>query len=132
MLQRYPKTEKVGVIDLDPMEDPSPESLMPIKEVKTIQIGPKAFWTLQIGSGLAPNEELRIIHILRKKLDLFAWKPIDMPGIDPDIMCHQLAIDPTFKTIAQRKQKTRGEKEQAIVEEVGKLLKADSSRKSNI
>lgn len=45
-----------------------------------------------------------------------------MSGIDPEVMCHQLPINITFKIVAQRKQKM--EKEQAIAEEVGKLLKA--------
>lgn len=45
-----------------------------------------------------------------------------MLGIHPEVMCHQLSIDPTYNTIAQRKRKIGGEKEQAIVEEVGKFL----------
>lgn len=47
-----------------------------------------------------------------------------MSDIDPEIKCHQLAIDPTYKTIVQRKRKIGGEKEQVIAKEIGKFLKA--------
>src|SRR4051812_17214639 len=90
----------VDMIDLDPKEDLAPDSLMPIGEVKMIQIGLKPFQTTRKRYGLDPNEELGIIQILRRNLDLFAWKPFDIPGIDPEIICHQLAIDPAYKMIA--------------------------------
>lgn len=51
-------------------------------------------------------------------MDLFAWKLLDMPNIDSNVVCHQLALDPTVKMIAQRKRK--------VVEyEFGKLTMTD-------
>lgn len=61
--------------------------------------------------------------ILRNNVDHFAWKPSDMPGIDSNVVCHQLSLDPSSKVVMQRKQKNREEKRKTITEDVGKLLK---------
>jgi hypothetical protein len=39
--------------------------------------------TTQIGSELPANLENELVTFLRKNVDLFAWTPADMPGIDP-------------------------------------------------
>lgn len=43
--------------------------------------------------------------------------------IDPNIVCHQLSLDPSPKSIVQRKRKDGEEKRKVVIEEVGKLLK---------
>nr|KYP31642.1 Transposon Ty3-I Gag-Pol polyprotein [Cajanus cajan] len=55
---------------------------------------------------------------------MFAWTPSDMPGIDPNFMCHRLSICPTAKPIAQRKRKMGTERKIAVESEVAKLLQA--------
>ena len=47
-----------------------------------------------------------------------------MPGIDPKIACHKLAIDPSFKPVQQKKRRHGQERSEAIKIEVDKLLKA--------
>ncbi|XP_024009474.1 uncharacterized protein LOC112084555 [Eutrema salsugineum] len=49
-----------------------------------------------------------------------------MPGIDPQIACHKLNIDPTYKPIKQKHRKLGPEKAQAVNDEVERLLKAGS------
>lgn len=71
------------------------------------------------------EEEAEIIIILKENVDLFAWKPTDMPGIDSNIVCYHLVQDPTIKSVSQRKQKDGKEKRRAIEDEVEKLLKVD-------
>ena len=46
-----------------------------------------------------------------------------MPGIDLDVMCHHIALDPGVKPVSQRKRKGGEEKRKVIVEEVDKLMK---------
>lgn len=48
-----------------------------------------------------------------------------MPDIDPNIVCHHLAMYPAIKLITQRKRKEGEEKNRVIKDEVGKLMKAD-------
>lgn len=52
---------------------------------------------------LPQEEEPDIIKTLKDNVDLFAWKPSDMPEIDPNVVCHQLSLDPTSKVVIQRK-----------------------------
>ncbi|XP_024015836.1 uncharacterized protein LOC112089095 [Eutrema salsugineum] len=49
-----------------------------------------------------------------------------MPGINPDITCHELNIHPTYKPIKQKRRKLGPEKARAVNDEVEKLLKAGS------
>jgi len=35
-----------------------------------------------------------MVNLLRNNLDLFAWQPSDMLGIDPSIVCQNLAVNP--------------------------------------
>lgn len=90
-------------MDLDFKEDSAPDNLTLLGDLKKVQIEAEEFQTAQFGSGLTLDEELGIVQILRHDMDLFAWKPSDMSGIDPDIMCHQLPIDLNQKAVSQRK-----------------------------
>lgn len=61
-------------------------------------------------------------QILTKHLDVFCWGHEDLPGIDPNIIPHQLCVDP--KKIRQKRQSFSVEKCTAITEEVNRLLAA--------
>lgn len=45
-----------------------------------------------------------------------------MPGIDPSVITHRLNIDPTAKLVKQKKRTFAPERNEAITEEVEKLL----------
>ncbi|XP_025692740.1 uncharacterized protein [Arachis hypogaea] len=77
-----------------------------------------------IGNALSGKEKARLIKLLRDNTDLFAWTPIDMPGINPSIICHKLVVDPTVKPMAQKKLNLGEERRQASLEETKKLLSA--------
>ena len=47
-----------------------------------------------------------------------------MPEIDPNIMVHQLNVSPSFPLVRQRKRGFTQERDQAIAEEVHRLLDA--------
>lgn len=45
-----------------------------------------------------------------------------MMGIDPNVMCHRLNIDPKKKKVKQKRRVVSGERVQALKEEVDRLL----------
>lgn len=49
-----------------------------------------------------------------------------MPGIDLNIVCHPLSLDPSLKPATQRKCKDGKEKIKEVTEEIEKLLKFGS------
>ena len=51
-----------------------------------------------------------------------------MPGIDPDFLCHRLAIDPQVRPVRQRRRKFNEKRRQVIHEETRKLLAAGHIR----
>jgi hypothetical protein len=61
---------------------------------------------------------------LKSNSDVFAWNHEDMPGIDPSIIVHRLNIDPGSRPVKQRRKTFAPKRNQAIAEEVSKLLAA--------
>ena len=54
-----------------------------------------------------------------------------MPGIDPRIMCHRLAIDKKHKHVKHKRRMLNQERYEAIHDEVDKLLKLGFIREVN-
>jgi hypothetical protein len=65
-------THEVNMIDLDPREGFQQERLEPTEELKEVSIGPEAHHTTKIGTSLSPEEEVALVKLLQKNLDLFA------------------------------------------------------------
>ncbi|XP_072087916.1 uncharacterized protein [Arachis hypogaea] len=74
------------------------------------------------------EEKDSLIRFLRENDDLFAWTPADMPGIDPSVITHKLAINPEARPISQKKRNLGAEKRLASLEEVKKLITANFIR----
>ena len=51
---------------------------------------------VKIGTSLGPDLRSSIINCLKRNRDVFTWSHSDMKGIDPNLACHRLNIDPKF------------------------------------
>ena len=80
--------------------------------------------TTRIGTTLSPGMRTRLIQFLKENLDIFAWSHEDMPGISPKVIQHRLNVNPQRKPIQQRWRAFAPERDQAVTEEVTKLLTA--------
>ena len=76
----------------------------------------------RIGVNLYPQIRELIVHFLKDNKDVFAWSHEDMPGIDPSIISHKLNVNPYLCPIKQKRRIFAPEKNNAIMEEVDKLL----------
>ena len=56
-----------------------------------------------IGADLAEDIKTELITFLKRNVATFAWSIDDMVGIDPEVACHELNVDPTFKPIKQKR-----------------------------
>jgi hypothetical protein len=54
---------------------------------------------------MGEEERESVLTILKENVDLFAWKPEDMLGIDETVITHKLAIASNAKPVVQRKRK---------------------------
>ncbi|WZZ03192.1 hypothetical protein YC2023_089113 [Brassica napus] len=84
---------------------------------------------VEIGANLREPLRTELVTCLKKNLNTFAWAVEDMPGIDINITCHELNIDPTFKLVKQKRRKLGPECAFAVNDEVEKLLKVGSITK---
>lgn len=48
---------------------------------------------LRISSKLLIDAKKELVKFLKRNVDLFAWKPKDMPSISPNIIAHELNVD---------------------------------------
>ena len=65
-----------------------------------------------------------LVDFLRGNKDIFAWKPLDMPGILREVTKHTLKIHLGSKLVKQRLCLFDEKKHRAISEEIAKLSAA--------
>lgn len=94
---------KEDPIDVDPWDDTLDKGPKPIERLVKLQLGPQSGQYIQLSRDLTAHEYRRIVDVLCINVDLFAWKPSDMPRIHPTIINHKLVICPQAKPVAQRK-----------------------------
>ena len=80
--------------------------------------------TTRIGTTLSPMMRTKLIKFFKENLDVFAWSYEDMQGISPMIIQHKLNVNPERKPVQQRQRAFALEQDQAVTEEVTKLLAA--------
>ncbi|KAL0421277.1 UNVERIFIED_CONTAM: hypothetical protein Slati_3150600 [Sesamum latifolium] len=103
----------------------TPPKVQPIEELLNIELIPgDPEKVTQIGSQM--NEAIRkeIIQCLRCNIDIFAWTPHDLQGINPEVITHHLNINPRVKPVKQNKRHFGPEKDKIIQAEIDKLVAA--------
>jgi hypothetical protein len=66
-----------------------------------------------------------LIQFLKNNKDVFAWSHENMLGINPSIISHKLNVNPSLRPIKQKRRVFAPERNNAIMEEVDKLLAAN-------
>ena len=126
MLLSIHETKTVDNIYLDEL-DMCDEVLTrpePSEELEPVLLDDDPEHLAYIGSKLAEDLKNLHIHFLRQNKDIFAWKQVNMGGIDPTVITHRLNVSPSFKPIKQKRRSFALERQKAINEEVNKLLQA--------
>ena len=65
-----------------------------------------------------------LISFLHKNIDMFAWKPTNMPSVPRELIEHSLNVLPVTKPIKQKLQRFTQDKKEAIRAEITWLLAA--------
>ena len=97
------------------------EGSEPVDNVVERQIGGRIF---KLGRLLSQEEQDEVAAVIARHLDAFAWSASDMPGIDPDFLCHHLTMYAKVRPIRQRRRKFNEERCLVVKEETQKLLSA--------
>ncbi|VFQ68768.1 unnamed protein product [Cuscuta campestris] len=72
---------------------------------------------VKVGKTLLPRLKEQLLEVLQAFKVLFAWGPEDMPGVDPKIICHRLAVDPTHKPVKQKKRFLSSERREFVTKQ---------------
>ncbi|GAU10535.1 hypothetical protein TSUD_420870, partial [Trifolium subterraneum] len=116
------KQEKTGKDDLLIKENYRP---IPDGEFELVPLGEDPTKGVKIGADLPDLVKRQLKACLRENAELFAWSAAEMPGIDPEVACHQLTIDLRASAVVQRRRKQSPEKAEAARKAVKDLLEAN-------
>ena len=131
MVFERPPSEDTTMTEATPEEDipmaEGPKDMAPVEEATPLQgndgepqganmverdIGGKTF---KLGRLLGHEEQEAVAGVISRHLNAFAWSASDMPGIDPDFLCHHLSMDTTVRPVCQRRRKLNEERQLVVV-----------------
>ena len=102
-LQRNSQSDPRPVDGLDTRDDLAEERGEPIEDLVSIPLNDgNEEHVVKIGSNLREEVQTQLINFLQKNVDIFAWVPMDMPGIDAGVMEHRLAVDPKHQPMKEK------------------------------
>ncbi|GJV85262.1 reverse transcriptase domain-containing protein [Tanacetum coccineum] len=78
-----------------------------------------------IGSTFTEEGRNKLCGLLQRNLDIFAWKPANMTGVPRHIAEHRLNVWEGCSPVRQKKRGQAADRNQAIQEEVEKLVEAE-------
>eukprot|EP00253_Pinus_taeda_P026620 PITA_26620 len=109
-------------VEEEPLKDLH-DHIIPVTVVahsKIVEIEPGK--TLNINADLTPEQETKLIHILTKYKDAFAWDYPDMKGIDPQLCTHHIYIENDSKPVRQPQRRLNPHLKEVVKVELQKLL----------
>ncbi|XP_070002549.1 uncharacterized protein [Nicotiana sylvestris] len=120
--------------DRDPQEDEDAKYAFPeleegvkakIDALKEVKLGideePRPTY---LSALLEVDEENTYIELLNEFRDVFAWSYIEMPGLDPKVVAHHLAINNGARPVKQAQRRFRPDLVPLIETKVNKLIEA--------
>ena len=82
----------------------------------------------RIRTSMEEKTKQDLVQFLKKSTNVFAWNHEDMPEIDPSVITYHLNVSPSYKPVYQKRRVFALEWDNAIIEEVQKLVIAEFIR----
>ena len=99
-----------------------------VEEVVKLPADDKGDHSFSLGSGQPQTRQDATYSFLRDNVEVFAWTPYEMPGVNPSFISHSLNVDPDRRPVVQRPRRSSPAHTQAVIEEVDRLLEAGAIR----
>ena len=74
------------------------------EELVKVKILPDTNKYFQVGASMNDEDRVQVLLFLTQNIDVFAWNPYEVPGVDPEFIVHKLNVDPSYPS---KKQKPR-------------------------
>ena len=91
-----------------------------------VRILPDTDRYFQIGTSMNDRERVEMLLFLLQNVDVFAWNPYEVPGVDPEFIVHKLNVDPLFPPKKQKPRRASKEHVDAVNLEVQRLKDAEA------
>ena len=75
----------------------------PLEELEHVQLGDHPEHLVYIGSKLAEDIRSPLIRFLEQNMEVFSRKHEGMGGVDPAVITHKLNVNPSFKSVKQKR-----------------------------
>ena len=73
---------------------------------------------------MGDQDRVETLLFLIQNVDVFAWSPYKVLGVDPEFIVHKLNINPSFPPKKQKPRRSAKEYIEAVRQEVGRLKEA--------
>uniref|UniRef100_A0A2N9I2W1 Uncharacterized protein n=1 Tax=Fagus sylvatica TaxID=28930 RepID=A0A2N9I2W1_FAGSY len=87
---------------LEKARDTHTETYSSCEELDTVIFSSDPEKYFKIGRELSPGNRTELIDFLVGNVDVFAWDPYEVPGVDPNYIEHRLNTDPHSKPVQQK------------------------------
>lgn len=78
-----------------------------------------------LSSSLSDAEREEMFQFLKDNIDVFAWTPYEMPGVDLNFISHSFNIKKDSKPVVQKAQYSAPKHTEAVIDEGNRLLEAN-------
>ncbi|GLU12573.1 hypothetical protein SLE2022_292390 [Rubroshorea leprosula] len=101
-------------------------ALTSLEPFKAVDLGsnPANPKNVHVSTMLSGGERAKMVDLLQKYKDVFAWHDDEMPGLEPALVADSLNVDPNMKLVVQPNRSFHPKVTLKIKEEVEKLLVA--------
>ena len=100
------------------------------EELVKVKILPDTNKYFQVGASMSREERVQVLLFLVQNLDVFAWDPYEVPGVDPGFIVHKLNVDPSYLPKKQKSRRLAKDHIEAVRQEVDKLKEAGAIKET--
>ncbi|GJV42098.1 reverse transcriptase domain-containing protein [Tanacetum coccineum] len=104
-------------------EPPTDLELIPLPDnLKYVFLEEPSFLPMIISSKLSTQNKIKLVYVLKKHKEAFAWKTIDIPGICPSFCKNKIQLLDDKKPVVQKQRRLNPNMQEVVKKEIIKLL----------
>ena len=100
------------------------------KELVKVKILPDTNKYFQVGASMSNEERVQVLLFLIQNMDVFAWNPYEVLGVDPGFIIHKINVDPSYPPKKQKPRRSAKNHVEAVRQKVEKLKEAGAIRET--
>ncbi|GJT41017.1 reverse transcriptase domain-containing protein [Tanacetum coccineum] len=126
--EEEPKFEKITIntdykIKTSLEEPPTDPELKPLPDnLEYVFLEEPSFLPVIISSQLSAQNKSKLVSVLKKHKEAFAWKTTDIPGICPSFCKHKIQLLDDKKPVVQKQRRLNPNMQEVVKKEIMKLL----------